>query len=953
MSFCNRFLAVGLAVWLGAASYPVTGQTPSPTQNEAENPVAKEIKELFDQGGKFYVAGKHSEAIPYFEKILALKEKFYGAEHYETAATLNDLGVLHRANGDFKKVESYLNRALAIQEKALGPTHPDVGRTLLNLGLFYTQIGVYAAAETCYLRALPIWEKSTDPKKNIDLGLLHNNLGGVYNEISDHIKAEAEYRQGLSLYETVPNNQQILQNRATTCDNLGLTLRQRGDLAQALAFHEQAFALRNQTYGPDHPQTAKSYLNLGSVFLLQGESGKAAELLNKALAILEKTYGKEHQNLIVPLLSFADLHSKREEFEPAAALLQRAQSIAEKTWNGDHPTVARCLVKLAENRVHSGNLAEARQLLERALAIRLKTFGPNHPQTASVLNYLALLSWGQGNYQEAVEQLGRSNQILEQDLVRNLSVGSENQKLKYQAKIDPIKNQTISFHTRTAKNQPEAARLALTMILNTKGRSLDAMADVLHKVRQNSNPADGALLDELSRTRSQLAALLLKEPGKQGASRYQEDIKSLEEAVEQLEGQLSRKGLETRLERTAITLEALQSALPEQSALVEYATYRPFDPLKQVFGEARLAVYVLKKTGEPRGLDLGPLSIIEPAVGAWRNHLREGKANPKGALQTAGRKLDSLIFQPVRKLLGGTTRLLISPDGVLNLIPYDALVDEKGLYAVNHYEISYLTSGRDLLRFQLAKTEVGTTLVVADPDYSQGPGPQIGGVSFAPLERLAGTAEEAASIGKMFPNPTILTKGQATKQALLAAQNPFLLHIATHGQFLADMGPVVADISQRNLTRLDRETDLAPNLEQLRKANPLFRSWLFFAGANHANEQSVLTAYEAIGLKLSGTRLVVLSACDTGLGKAVNGDGVYGLRRALVLAGSETQMMSLWPVSDQGTKDLMVGFYKRLRSGASRSAALRQVRLELLKNPNRNHPFYWAGFILSGEWKEL
>jgi CHAT domain-containing protein len=138
--------------------------------------------------------------------------------------------------------------------------------------------------------------------------------------------------------------------------------------------------------------------------------------------------------------------------------------------------------------------------------------------------------------------------------------------------------------------------------------------------------------------------------------------------------------------------------------------------------------------------------------------------------------------------------------------------------------------------------------------------------------------------------------------------------------------------------------------------NPLLKSGLFFAGANVGEtegDDGVLTAYEATSLDLWGTKLVVLSACETGLGDVRDGDGVYGLRRALVLAGSESQMISLWPVSDIGTRDLMIDYYKRLKAGEGRSEALRQSQLKMLTNPQRRHPYYWASFIQSGEWANL
>lgn len=148
----------------------------------------------------------------------------------------------------------------------------------------------------------------------------------------------------------------------------------------------------------------------------------------------------------------------------------------------------------------------------------------------------------------------------------------------------------------------------------------------------------------------------------------------------------------------------------------------------------------------------------------------------------------------------------------------------------------------------------------------------------------------------------------------------------------------------------------APVALDVRVANPLLRSGLALAGANKrgsGGDNGILTALEAAGLPLWGTKLVVLSACDTGVGEVKNGEGVYGLRRALVLAGAETQMMSLWPVADDGTKELMVAYYTALQAGQGRGTALRQAQLQLLSRPERQHPFYWASFIQSGEWANL
>ena len=191
-----------------------------------------------------------------------------------------------------------------------------------------------------------------------------------------------------------------------------------------------------------------------------------------------------------------------------------------------------------------------------------------------------------------------------------------------------------------------------------------------------------------------------------------------------------------------------------------------------------------------------------------------------------------------------------------------------------------------------------------------------------------GTADEAKAVGALLPQVQVLTQAAATESALKEVSSPRVLHVATHGFFLPDQKheESIAQ-SARGLGLVNDRAVVAPVAP--RGENPLLRSGLALAGANErggtsaAGEDGVLTAYEAAGLDLWGTRLVVLSACETGVGEVQNGDGVYGLRRALVLAGSESQVMTLWQVSDDATRELMIEYYHRLQSGggARRGAA--------------------------------
>ncbi len=418
---------------------------------------------------------------------------------------------------------------------------------------------------------------------------------------------------------------------------------------------------------------------------------------------------------------------------------------------------------------------------------------------------------------------------------------------------------------------------------------------------------------------------------------YSQQLKTITDKAKQLADQLGRRSAEFRNLSQPITLEAIQKQIPADAALVELVRYQPFDPKappNERFGKPHYAAYILYPNGEIKAIDLGKAEAIDKAVNKLRTFLRHPKV-PLKQLKKEARKLDKLVMQPVRQLLGESKTILLSPDAALNLIPFEALVDENNQYLVENYQITYLTSGRDLLR-QNPNNNRQSPLVMADPfysttvainrsiDISQGFATQTFG-------RLEGTAEEAKAIQATMElsDNQIKTKRQATENALKQVKNPDFLHIATHGFFL--------EPSPANSTNFD---------------NPLFRSGLVFAGVEKRQsdgDDGVFTANEATLLNLVGTQLVVLSACDTGIGDISAGEGIYGLRRAFVIAGSESQLISLWKVEDTATKDLMVAYYQGLKAEEGRRDALLQIQRDWLKEGEYQHPYYWASFIFSGD----
>jgi len=839
---------------------------------------------------------------------------------------LNYLGLVYSAMGDYAKAELNHSRALQIREKALGPDHTDVAVSLNNLAALYDDKGDYVKAEPMYERALAIWEKKLGPNDTYVAKAL-NSLAVVYHRRGDYEKAEA--------------------------------------------FYLRALAIQEKALGPEDTEVAVILSNLGVFYDNQGDYSKSEPLFLRALAIYEKKRGPNHPDTASVLNNLAWLYRAKGDYTKSESLYLRAIEIKRKRLGPEHPEVADSINPLAALYDARGAYQMAEPLYLRALNIREMALGLDHPDVVKSLNNLAWLYEATGDTAKAIQYRARCNEARERNIALNLTSGSERQKLLYLATVAGETNATVSLHVRSAPNDPAARRLALTTILRRKGRALDAMTDSIATLRRRLNGGDRALLDQYTGVRSQLATLTLGGRRSKKPAEYQAEIKALEDKVERLEAEISRRSAEFRAQSQPVTLEAIQAAIPAGAALVEFFSYRPvnlkYEKMDERFGEPRYVVYVLPNRGQPGWVDLGEATSIDSAIDALRAALRDPARND---VRSLARALDQRVMQPVRKLLGLTRNVLLSPDGALNLVPFGALVDEQNRYLVRQFSFTYLTTGRDLLRLNTRTASKQSALIVADPDFGgesgksadrglkitkgvSGASPGANEFSQIFFSPLPGTAAEAQALRSMMRDATVLTRTQATETAIKQVSGPAILHVATHGFFLQD---AASDSSRAGRALMVKSGQDSLAVPWMRVRNPLLRAGLGLAGANlqsAGGEDGVLTALEAAGLDLWGTKLVVLSACDTGVGEVKNGEGVYGLRRAFVLAGSETQVMSLWPVSDDATRGLMVEYYKGLLLGRGRSDALRTVQLEMILSKDRQHPYYWASFIQSGEWANL
>jgi CHAT domain-containing protein len=514
------------------------------------------------------------------------------------------------------------------------------------------------------------------------------------------------------------------------------------------------------------------------------------------------------------------------------------------------------------------------------------------------------------------------------------------------------------------------------------------------RLQQEAGPQQQRLIEQLQQVRSQEAALALRSGDASTAKRQRQELERLQAQRRDLEQQLASSSFTLQhFSRPWIELNEVRQAMPPNSVLIDIARFRVARPdvkdREKQWDAPRYAAWVIPATGpgEVALIDLGPAEAIEADVKSVRRLLAEtpqqltkvGEVQAEQQLRSALEDLAKKVLHPLLPRLGAARTLLLSPDGVLWLAPWAALPLPDGKYAVEMFTLTHLVSGRDLVQSPARDAKPATPLVLADPNFDLPPAEadrlsrtllreqglddsvRLVGRPAEPLlarqdavratqrlgraERLPFTATEAEQITPALQDytkraPRVLTDNQALSAVVLAARRPQVLVLSTHGFFLADQQSSPEDKKAAGL------------------GNPLLRCGLLLAGCNEAEKASagqnsgVLTGLQIVGCDLRGCELVVLSACETGLGEVRNGEGVAGLRQAFQLAGAQSVVATLWQVPDQASAQLMIRFWHNLAAGQSKAESLRNAQLALIKSRrDKNaaaHPFFWAAFTLTG-----
>lgn len=849
---------------------------------------------------------------------------------------LKKIDELRRKNAPLLELVEATERALRIAEKVGTPDSSGIIRLLRLLGIFYLEAG-NPQAEPCLRRALASSRRiygQRHPNTSEILGLLANTL----RLLGRLDKAESCYLEAHSIDEERLGPRHTNTLAAKT--NLAVFWLQRKDLTKhdldnAQKALEYVRAVDLERLGPWHEHVANNHENMSSVLAEKGDWSGAEREVRRALEILEKKYPHYTIKIANLLGSLANL-----------------------------------IMALGSSR-----LQEALELLQQALEIDQRELGPEHPDIAGDLAPLAIAYVQLGQYDTAFTYLTRAVQLDDGRIGNVFTISSENQRLLYLNMMAGQQDLFLSLVFTYLRHHPDAVGAALDLVLRRKAIVAESVAAQREATLGERYPALAPQLNELTRLQRQVAHRTLAGPGTDSLAAHSQILEQFNIQRERLEAELAQRIPEINVERRLrnVTRQVVAEAIPEETVLVEIVRIdiANFHFARALGGKdwqpARYVAFILSagKSDNVHLLDLGEADAIDLLIkefrqsitgeGRGRNRMGAGKRrdqkDQKEDVQV-GSALRKALFDPLVPALSGRKRLLIAPDSELTLLPFEVLPLEDSRPLIAEYKISYLSTGRDLLRYRAEPfpPRPQDAVVIAAPDFDLKENfwerlisHATGGKQQSSSHRTAddqnderwdplpGAQIEGEQIAALLGVPPLIG-AKALKSRLRVVRSPRVLHLATHGGF----SPNLQSHQSKNLPspitprwQVSGGTGSLLGLE-----NPLLWSRVALAGANtwregrapKAADNGLFTAEDVALLDLRGTDLVVLSACDTARGKVHIGEGVIGLRRAFTLTGARVVVMSLWSVDDLATAIFMKRFYEILLSSVPCSEALRKAQ---------------------------
>ena len=878
--------------------------------------------------------GRYPEARTLYERALGVYLISHGENHPDTAAAFNNLASLEYDVGNYDKAESFFEKSVEIQELLFGPDHPKVATGLANLAVCLQFTGRHRAARAMLERSLAIRTATLGPDHIMVANTVHN-LAGVLVTLGDFATARPMYDRSLERRQAVLGRDHTLV--ANSLNDLAGLLMNQGDSATALPMYEESLRIRLALHGEMHPEVASSLNSLASSLEEVGEDERARELFERAIRIREEILGPDHVLVALSYGSVASLHMKLGDPDAAEARYIRSRAILADAFGTRHRFYGTSTGNLGVHYKQRGRFDEAKPLLELALQINREALGEDHVRVAANLNNLANLHRDMGDRQRAISLLEEAVAIMDRhlDLLDHLS---EREAMEWLAALRHHVDAWLSL-----ADAPEHNSSSWLWALRVKG----AIGARHRAARFPSNPESAAIAADLAGVRQSLAQVAFAAYEPEGETERRAQLSELSARKEVLERDLMERSAGFRQARRIDEADpqAVCAAVPPGAVLIDLHRYK-FDKKPRY-----LAFSVRHEDCEVRRVDLGPAGPIDEAIASWRSVLDDPDALDT-RVDDRGSVVADRVWAPIASIVGSAERLIIVPDGPLSSIPFAALPVD-GQYLVETRAIRYLDRANDLL---LPRPEVPArgALVVGGIDYDATPS-NVRTESHSALapcveggfEPLPGASREAASVAGRWSRirrgePLVTLGGAEATESAVATEikGKAVAHIATHGFFA----------TERCRSAVEGEG---------RGFNPMLLSGLVLAGANQpadplAHTDGILTAEEVASLDLRGTGLVVLSACETGLGEIRSGEGVLGLRRAFAISGTQSLIMSLWSVSDDRTSELMNDLYKHhlRRRSVGASDSLRAAQLAMLARNRREsgsaRPHDWAAFVAAG-----
>jgi CHAT domain-containing protein/Tfp pilus assembly protein PilF len=954
-----------------------------------------------------------AETLELAERSLRIRERLFGPDAGPVVESLIGISRIVDDRGQHDVAIRHLERALAIAQAHFEPLDPRNAKVLAGLGYAFFRLGDFTTAREQLEQALEIARHSPNADPLEEAAILNGLAVIDKGVLGDYTSARARYERILDIRRAHLRTDHPLL--AGTYNNLGLVLKDLGDDEAARELFTRAIKIRTKV-DPELPRLASSLNNLAILLEKAGELDAAQQNYERALHIISKAYGERHPSAATLQHNLGWIRYVQSDFAAADSYYVRAYKTCEANFGPDHIGISDILLDLGILRYQLGDVDSALVLYRRNLAIAEKNLGPEHPDVAVTLGYMSFALTDAGDPMGALDAALRAESIGREHMQMTSRTLAEREALLYSGAR--VRGLELALHLNASESVPAATTpLVWDALIHSRALVLDEMATRSRGVSQSIAPEVEQLASELAATRNRLAALAVRGAGGD-LEAYRRDLAATRREKELNERRLAAVSATFRqqLARNRLGFDDVQRSLPVGSALVAYSIYdlppgwkqggdsgsksRPAIP----FGSRlrarvpHLVALVLRPGQPPRAVPLGTMSNVRSVVDAWAREaafgvMLSGRTDGQAleAYEQRAASLRQSVWDPLVTALGGARMVFVVPDGVLHQINLAALPDSSGRYLIESgRRFHYLASERDLVTGDMDATTGVGLLAFGGPDYeeigaltpsvvsaesptdvvyrspryrSTQPCASLDALVFPPLP---GTALEVQAIqaiwnrrGTLAPG-TILTGSEAT-EARFKQSGPGkrVLHLATHGFFLGGLCPTGA--------QLGRGIEGAKGSARARwgptpVTSPLLLCGLAMAGANQRaskephQEDGILTGEEIAALDLEGVQLAVLSACDTGVGQVLAGEGVLGLRRAFQIAGVRSLVMSLWSVSDEPTREWMEQLYGALfdagmgTADATHHASLRILQARRASGSN-THPFFWASFVSAGDWR--